>query len=238
MDDIPQSLRAKSTGGQVPSRSRISVAHQQHFTDHAGNPSIMAYRGTCSSVDTPLAPLFSFQVYVTNGTTAQAAGDMPIHFLDSLQRASVELTRCRLDTYFLSGASVQECMAHYRAEKIARAQSALHVVPSYEDDAAPYSNFAIVIEEPEWEQLGVSVVRFDPPEEVLSSPDRAAIISSEVIYEQHVPVKGPLSLAQQVENPRLVPLATLCSELYRQSRFTEEYEDRYDEESERGRQEW
>lgn len=87
------------------------------FKDHAGQPALSVFRST-----TPLPFLYSFSVYFTHPDASPDTSHAEELYRTLIsgphyQTNSVEF---RLDFYFLPGASQDDCIAHYRAEKDAR----------------------------------------------------------------------------------------------------------------------
>ncbi|EON63522.1 hypothetical protein W97_02750 [Coniosporium apollinis CBS 100218] len=165
----------KTTGGSLPNPNLHIIDHQVTFQDHIGNTAISAWYGQCRRGETPVAPPFSFQVYVTNGLSAST--DLPRSLLHTLVDPLREPVHYRLDVFFLpQGTSREECMAHYRAEKQARAGNwPMHTFPSYSKPQDPHVNFLIMVQERDWvatEEDSVGVCWFDLPDiYVERSPD-------------------------------------------------------------------
>jgi hypothetical protein len=80
----------------------------------------------------------------------------------------------RFDTYYLPGASWEDCVAHYRTEKEVRWSTTLPFVPSYYTHVIrPHSNFLLIFEDEDWEKLGMGMVLFDFGTDSCDTPDPA-----------------------------------------------------------------
>ncbi|KAJ9637326.1 hypothetical protein H2199_007613 [Coniosporium tulheliwenetii] len=129
----------KSTGGSLPNPNLHIIDRRITFQDHTGN----------AAIKTPVAPPFSFQVYVTNGLSASTG--LPQSLLHALIDPLGEPVHYRLDVFFLPQGTLEECMAHYRAEKQARAGNwPMHTFPSYPKPQDPHVNFLVVVQERDW----------------------------------------------------------------------------------------
>lgn len=88
------------------------------FTDNAGKPARMVFRGhSCGN----LPPLYTFAIYFTHTSASPRRFDSA-GLLDGIFNGSPldDSGSIRLDLYFLPGASSDDCIAHYRGEKAAR----------------------------------------------------------------------------------------------------------------------
>ncbi len=114
-------MAAKGRKAPLPTTRPVSRAiklHEQSFRDHGGNTSLMVF---WAPIDQPLPPLYSFAIYVTApDVTPDTLGASDLLKTLTTSRYAPETTTYRLDIYFRPGASIDECEAHYDAEKAAR----------------------------------------------------------------------------------------------------------------------
>ncbi|OJJ04876.1 hypothetical protein ASPVEDRAFT_137144 [Aspergillus versicolor CBS 583.65] len=101
------------------------ITHVVPFQDHAGTPSFMVFQ---SHEEHPLPPLMNFNFYFTHPEgplpDSEELGINLISMHDHILPQGPEPFHFRLDVYFLPGASTQDCMVHYGAEKATRDASA------------------------------------------------------------------------------------------------------------------
>lgn len=154
-----------------PSRGQTSVP----FTDHTGRNAISTYYGhrPVPDVNTPvLPPLWAFQYYVTYRGAIESSSELAEQLLKATRSSSVCLHPVRLDVHFLPGASVEDCIAHYRAEKVARGdvEPALRMLDPY-IDAYGRVSVLVVIPDSAWKTNGATVVSFDFTSDMLYAED-------------------------------------------------------------------
>ncbi|KAI1154903.1 hypothetical protein F4825DRAFT_132622 [Nemania diffusa] len=101
---------------------RRSKVHVLHFSDHAGKPACMVFRGreTCT-----LPPLYAIAIYFTHPEADPSAVDPEALFETIIRHTPLE-SGCflRLELFFTpppdAAAEVDACVAHYRREKSSR----------------------------------------------------------------------------------------------------------------------
>ena len=133
------------------------------FTDHRGNSAISAYYGDSPLPEAPILPFqWSFHFYITFGATAGTASTLPEDLVKDTRKPVFDAYPFRIDIYFLPGASTEDCMEHYRAERAARhyAPAPRNFIDTYHD---PYGRFKVLvqIESVHWETVGATLVHFD-----------------------------------------------------------------------------
>lgn len=89
--------------------------HVLPFTDHQGQAARLVFRGRASC---PLPPLYVFAIYFTH-TDASPDNLDPAALFSAINRPSGTL-EIRLELVFLPGATVEDCIAHYRGKKAQR----------------------------------------------------------------------------------------------------------------------
>ncbi|KAL9118246.1 MAG: hypothetical protein Q9187_005212 [Circinaria calcarea] len=208
------------TGRRKKPAMRAVVPENPPFLDHRGNPSLTVF---CVPADNTHAPIFSFQVYVTNGLTATDCGTLPTELLDRLHSSgSGDFQWWRLDFYFLPGASKEDCMDHYRGEKEARKEdNDHHLVPSYANGYYHcYHNFIILVPEKDWENHGLAILSWEPAE--------GEQMDSVMEFQENVPpTPGPTS-DDLLSAGLCRSVSSRCRDLYSLSPFKEEYDERWE----------
>ena len=161
-----------------PRRVRHSEIHQVPFLDHSGSPALSISQGWLGK---PLLRLFRFAVYITDVTR------------DSFNRVELfqtlrghELSSYRLDIFFVSNATADDCKEHCLAEKVARGTYEVQVdavergekpanvgcmpgmVKSYLRTPTYYHHDVLFVGGKDWRADGMLFVEFTPakvPEE-------------------------------------------------------------------------
>ncbi|KAI9371093.1 hypothetical protein BJX61DRAFT_548542 [Aspergillus egyptiacus] len=93
------------------------------FTDHTGKEAFMVFKDGLDAESSKLPPLFPLVVYFThpNAIPSPDAADLG-GLLRAIREARINSDfHFRLDVYFLPGASEDDCMTHYLAERASRA---------------------------------------------------------------------------------------------------------------------
>ena len=189
----PPAQPQKSTGGAAPRPSRAplkSTTHVLPFLSHDARPSLMIFHGTEPAPARPLPTLYSFTLYVTApDASVRETFDAVAAYQTFIFDAFIYVEPVRLDVHFLPGATVQECMRHYEAEKAARGTVRRHMdaveageVPE-NNGAAPgmmesnlsppdqmYRDAILVVGDWDWKTEGVEVVMFNRVTEVEAKP--------------------------------------------------------------------
>lgn len=177
-------VRRKSTGGRAPQRV---VTHEIPFQANDGSPAVMVFHSGVS-VDpleppTPALPgLYSFALYVTSPNASPTTFNSAEAYDVAIQGAFTYVERVRLDVYFLPGASVDACMAHYAAEKTHRGTFTRQVealergdppanagglpglVPSYLDLPSWWHHDVLLVNDKDWKADGMLFVQFNRAE--------------------------------------------------------------------------
>lgn len=100
-----------------------------------------------------LIPLWSFQAYATFPDADTAAIASKISHI--AQRSLRDGFSYRVDVVALPGAMIEACIAHYLAEKRTRERT-WKAITTYD-----CGNYLIYVDKKQWEEEGVSLVRFD-----------------------------------------------------------------------------
>ncbi|KUI62257.1 hypothetical protein VP1G_09392 [Cytospora mali] len=194
----------------------VTIPGQNPFIDHTSTEGLSAYIGRRLASSVPssdtrvLPPLFSFQVYITYGSTL---ADAPSPLIcDYASRAMAEMNKndqfeypIRFDFHFLPGRDVNGIISHYRAEGSVGGRKALI-----------------------W-------LLFDPPAEYLQAfPEQREAILGNGVSDDGVLVTSGVSVQQGEWNSLSVRLRTLAES---NDRWTE-LKNQYDEAVLRGRTEW
>jgi hypothetical protein len=167
------------TGLRAPRQSLLNPPQTiatSPFLDHTGNAAISAYHGHSPTPGAPiLPPLWSFHYYITFGATPSTSPILPSALIKATKSPLLEPYPFRLDIYFLPGASTEDCMAHYRAERASRLSAAppRNFIETYRDPASAF-NWLAQIEDPEWELEGATGVMFDMTPRILDDDEPPA----------------------------------------------------------------
>lgn len=135
---------------------------------------------TEGSSDQSLPYLYVFPIYITNPNETTANSNSTTLY-KKLFYAKGDWQPFRIDVYFLPNASIDDCQAHYLAEKAARGSIAVQMeamergdppknagglpgmVPSYLKLPTCFYNDLLVISDRNWVTDGVFLVLFNPP---------------------------------------------------------------------------
>lgn len=118
VERLPKPVPRKKT-----KKSRSLPLHTVAFTDHTGNEAFMVFKNGIDAESSKLPPLFPLVVYFThpNAIPSPIATDLG-GLLRAIREARINSDfHFRLDVYFLPGASEDDCMTHYLAERASRA---------------------------------------------------------------------------------------------------------------------
>ncbi|KAL2871339.1 uncharacterized protein BJX67DRAFT_377118 [Aspergillus lucknowensis] len=161
----------------VGPRWRSADMNRIPFADHTGKTAYMVFESWKSI---PLPPLFSFSVYFTHVNATPENTDMEALHRD-LSPRELDL---RFDMYFLPGATIDDCIAHYNGEKAARGSykeqirvfktcphDEIHPLPGTTGQIpgmvlkpytpGPWRNLLFLLQDQNWRDAGLLQVRFD-----------------------------------------------------------------------------
>ncbi|KAK5652695.1 hypothetical protein OQA88_10289 [Cercophora sp. LCS_1] len=164
----------KSTGGRGPARI---VSHKLEFNAHDGSPAVMVSHG---SPTISLPYLYTFAFYITNPKITRDEFDS-VKLYEQCLFSAPYMEPFRFDFYFLPEASIEDCQAHYMAEKEARGSIDVQVeaiqrgeppknqgdipgmVPSYLSLPNHWYEDILVVGDRDWQTEGMLLVQFNLP---------------------------------------------------------------------------
>ncbi|KAK0649702.1 hypothetical protein B0T16DRAFT_389705 [Cercophora newfieldiana] len=168
----------KSTGGTAPGPNHTGIiCHKTPFAAHDGSPAAMA---SWNGLSETLPYLYTFAFYITNPDMTGDSFDSAA-FYERCLLSGHYLEPFRFDFYFLPNASIDDCKAHYMAEKAARGPITVQIeavvrkeppknegglpgmVPSYLSLPEHWYHDLLVVCDGDWEVEGMQLVQFNLP---------------------------------------------------------------------------
>ena len=184
-------LVQKNAGIQPPIKdlgNTLSGTAVTPFTDHDGQQAVSAYWGKPPQANAPiLPPQWSFQVYVTFGTSVDLSTALAERLLIAFRGSGRGSHPVRLDIYFMPGADTKQCKDHYRAERAARQphSESHHFVDPYTEGRS-HMKLLVQVDAAEWRTVGATIAMFD---QISDYDDDDEPLRSRTI--QAVPWSGP-----------------------------------------------
>lgn len=167
-------LQLQSEGGGPP---RTTVTHKVPFQAHDNTPAFMLYHGL--SPPPPTLPyLYQFSTYITTPGVSPDTFD-GTQLYEVIMRRMTYVENYRLDLYFLPNATVEDCIAHYNAEKAGRGTITRQIeaverrdppsnagglpgmVPSYLSVPYYWHHDVLLLSDQDWRTDGMLLVRFN-----------------------------------------------------------------------------
>ncbi|KAK7545131.1 uncharacterized protein J3D65DRAFT_673811 [Phyllosticta citribraziliensis] len=162
-----EEMARRCTGGKAP---RLAQHFYRHVRDSDGHLTLRYWSGAESS----LAPLYSFQFYVTYDMSGAANSELEALARELMCRIpdgtwDPGAIHARLDVHFLGcGASTEDCVAHYRRFKDNPPDGpSMRIIPSYFSESYCHHHCLFFkIEDPNWkdDEIGLKRVEFDHKE--------------------------------------------------------------------------